>query len=265
MNRALIAITLVFLWFQACSFYGIEESCETNPELCQQDSQAVCLAEGTFTEDVSRQESMAAAELLREAFAGNSDEKLVEFLDTWARRIGPVTCDLFEQKSETVQEAYRLFRDYYDPFNLERYGDSEWGSDVYADYDYIVVQKNAAAEIPGFGREDDEYFRPLVEFENAAVLYLTEEYEHIIEEFLEESREQLWERIEFLRTHMSIDPGHWDGWEIVTCPHVGWFEFQPGLQSALVYFSILNEGGQSTLVKNGDTWELVESQLTWIE
>jgi hypothetical protein len=265
MTRAIFATALVMLLSPACSFYDTGESCETNPRLCQQDSEAVCLAEGTFTEDVSRYESMAAAELIREAFVENSDEKLVEFLDTWARRIGPVTCDRFEQKSETVQEAYRLFRDYYDPFNLEQYGDPEWGPDVYAGYDYVVVQKRAAAEIPGFGREEDGHFRPVVEFENATVLYLTDEYEHIIEEFLEESQELLWERIGFLRTHMPIDPGHWGGWHIVTCPHVGLFEFQPGLHSALVYFSILYEGGQSTLVKNGDAWKLIGSQLTWIE
>ena len=125
---------------------------------------------------------------------------------------------------------------------------------------------DVVAELRGiFGREDDEHFRPVVGFENATVLYLTDEYEQIIEEFLEESRDLLWERIGFLRTHMPIDPGHWDGWNIVTGPQVGLFEFQPGLHSALVYFSILYEGGQSTLVKDGDAWKLIESQLTWIE
>lgn len=265
MKKTVCAIMLFLMLSPACNQYGVEESCEDNPELCQVNSEAICLEEGTFTQDLSRLESGVASQLLREAFAENSDEKLVEFLDRWAETIGPMTCELFEQKPEMEQEAYRLFGDYYDPFNLVQYGDNEWGGELYTDFGYIVAQSRLAAETNNEDRVTFENFRPVIKFENAKVLYLTDGYQTILDEFLNENQEQVWERYEFLRTRLPISPGHWGGWHFVTHPEVGLVEFEPGLHGALVYFRIIYQGGESTVVKDAEDWKLTASQLTWIE
>jgi hypothetical protein len=265
MTKVAMLMMLVMVWAPACSLYGTEETCEDNPALCQVNTEAICLEEGTFKDDLARLESQIATDLLDEAFVEKSDEKLVEFLDMWSGTLGPMTCELFEGKEAMEQEAYRLYGAYYDPFNLVQYGDNEWGGELYTEFGYIVAQTRFAAETNEGDRITYENFRPAIGFDNAKVLYLTDGYQAILDNFLDQSQEDVWERYEFLRTRLPITPGHWGGWHFVTHPEVGLAQFQPDLQSALIYFRIIYQGGESTVVKDSEDWKLAESHLTWIE
>jgi hypothetical protein len=231
------------------------------------DKGEICVEGDPSREDLTEEEAEAALGLLLEAYREDSDSKLVRFLDEWFENIGAIACTDFEDRAELEREAYHLFQAYYDPFHLMQYGENEWGTELYAAYAYIVVQDSLVVETANGERMDVASFRPLLHFEHARVLYLTERYRWVLRQFLdgELGHEEVRERFEFLERKLPVHPGHWSGWHIATHPEVGLVVFDQDLLGAKAYFRIVYEGGESRLEKEDDAWKLVESELTWIE
>ncbi len=71
----------------------------------------------------------------------SSLDKLDQFLTNWLNRIPPISCAAYEQLDSVTQEIYRLFVDYYNPFDLKRYHESG-GPVSHDDLDvrHIIVQ-----------------------------------------------------------------------------------------------------------------------------
>jgi len=78
--------------------------------------------------------------LLMEAYRSNSPEKLRSFFDSWARESLPLSSKDIGRLNDSVQEVYSVFKEFYNPLEIERTGGSEWGNDIYKKVGYLVVQ-----------------------------------------------------------------------------------------------------------------------------
>ena len=206
--------------------------------------------------------------LLEAAYEKQSTELLLEFFEQWHQNIKPKTDAQLAQESDTIQATYAIFQNFYDPFNLSKFGDPEVGNDFYASTKYLIVQNEVYIR---FANETTERsvtnFRPFVCFENAKVIYLREDYAELLNQFLSEELEhdEILKRLVFLNTYTKIVHGHWFGWHLITHPEISGIEFNSDLTQADVYFRIVYEGGDANFRKQDRDWKMTSSRMTWIE
>ena len=127
----------------------------------------------------------------------------------------------------------------------------------------------------------DIKFRPRVSFPNKKIVYLTDRYEKILDDFLGDqhvdlgtesimqvayAKDESRQRMEFLMKAAKIFYGHWGGyWQYETYPKANSIIFDREMQRAVVFFRCVYEGGEVYLEKKDGEWTIFSGRLTWIE
>ena len=124
-------------------------------------------------------------------------------------------------------------------------------------------------------------FRPQVSFPDKKIVYLTYEYEQLLNKFLGNTHVELGEngimqpaytkdeshqRMLFLTKAAKIYYGHWGGyWQYETYPEATSIIFDTRMQRAVINFRFIYEGGVVYMEKKDGEWTVVSGELTWIE
>ena len=124
-------------------------------------------------------------------------------------------------------------------------------------------------------------FRPQVSFPNKKIVYLTDGYKKMLDDFLGDqhvdlgtesimqvayAKDESRQRMEFLMKAAKIFYGHWGGyWQYETYPKANQIIFDREMQRAVVFFRCVYEGGEVYLEKKDGEWTIVSGKLTWIE
>lgn len=124
-------------------------------------------------------------------------------------------------------------------------------------------------------------FRPPVSFPGKKIVYLTYEYEQLLNKFLGNthvklgehgimqpaySKDESHQRMLFLAKAAKIYYGHWGGyWQYETYPEATSIIFDTRMQRAVVNFRFIYEGGVVYLEKKDGEWTIFSAELTWIE
>lgn len=243
--------------------------------------------------DVNRP-PFSASELsqrLEEAYALDNNGDFDQLFEHWNRSI-KASSDSIIGINDTTQAIYQIYKTFYHPLALKKIGDWEWGNRLNKRASYIAVQHKLYYSVyeadslqnfegSHFTRDSIENFRPPVGLKENRVLYLTEPYQEVLNEFLgTESRRpgegnvmnpsrpagESEKRHKALREYLPILRGHWGGyWHINTHPDVFSIAFNKSFDQAKVYFRVGYQGGEAFLIKKKDEWILEESYATWIE
>lgn len=220
---------------------------------------------------------------LEDAYKNNSDSLYKEVLDTWHNDIPPKPFDALS--SEIEKDIYKIFQVIYNPFDISRLGNHEWG-EPYEGYNYAVVQNyvfyNYSYENENYEERDSiGDFRPEINLDGKAILYLVPNYNIAINTFLGIEFDPLGtggiidpatptgesqKRLEFLWKYLAIIPGHW-GWyyHIETHPEVSMICFNEEADKARAYFRIGYMFGEAEFEKYHNVWEMTDSAITGIE
>ncbi len=124
-------------------------------------------------------------------------------------------------------------------------------------------------------------FRPPVHFPDRKIVYLTDEYKKLLDDFLGDEHVNLGEKsimqpayskgdsrkkMEFILKAATILYGHWGGyWQYETYPKASTMVFDRGMRRAVVFFRFGYEGGHVILEKQNGEWKIATVKYTWIE
>jgi hypothetical protein len=124
-------------------------------------------------------------------------------------------------------------------------------------------------------------FRPKLSFLNVQTLALTSKYKELLNQFLGNSHYALGsgdimsparasgesdKRKKFLENYIKIWYGHWGGyWQFYSYPYISALIFDHSFDHALIYFTMVYEGGYAYLKKINGIWTLIDANRTWIE
>lgn len=124
-------------------------------------------------------------------------------------------------------------------------------------------------------------FRPNVNIDSVGVLFYKSDYTRTIARFLKNKHHKLGfggimnparakgkseKRLDWINTKVKIFHGHWGGyWEMTTFPSVDIILIDKERETALVFFTLVYQGGEALYKKIDNKWTLIESKLTWIE
>jgi len=245
--------------------------------------------------------ALSQEELLNLAYQNKSNGMLGEFFSRWQQEIQPISEQEFASQSEIEQTIHEIFEKFYDPRYPSKLGGSEWGDKLYQGHSYFIVHNKLyyrQVDEPGSentlwfsSREEYEQFvatrdsidnfRPRLDFSKTKVVYLTEKYESLLNDFLGRDLSQVGEsnianpaqaegesqnRLQFLKKKANIIPGHWGfSWHILTHPEIRLIELDNNLQKAHIEFRIVYEGGYAKFEKEPQGWKMVDAKITWIE
>jgi hypothetical protein len=225
----------------------------------------------------------AIVDALENAYSHNSKSEYKAILDNWHNNIPPKPFDSLDKEIE--KDIYKIFQVLYNPFDISRLGEHEWGN-LYEGYDYAVVQNtilyNFSYEIENYEECDTlSDFRPEISLDGKTILYLEPNYHKAIYIFLGAEFNPLGtggimnpasptgetqKRLEFLWKYLAIIPGHWGGYyHIETHPDVSMISFNESVDKARVYFRVGYMFGEAEFEKNRSGWVMIHSAITGIE
>jgi hypothetical protein len=152
---------------------------------------------------------------------------------------------------------------------------SESVLEIYSPYDSFYKEEN---EILTDSITD---FRPSINCNGKKPVYLTSEYDNILNIFLGNTQITFGEeniikpasssgesekRKQFLEKLIKICYGHWGGyWQLHSYPTASRIVFDRKMHYAKVYFRMVYQGGEAILKNENGKWSLISSRLTWIE
>jgi hypothetical protein len=124
-------------------------------------------------------------------------------------------------------------------------------------------------------------FRPKLSIPGVKILPLVSSYDILLNQFLANDHYNLGEgnimtpakskgesnkRKIFLENYIKIWYGHWGGyWQLYSYPYVSKIIFDHRFEHALIYFTMIYEGGYAYLKKVNGNWTLIQARRTWIE
>ena len=124
-------------------------------------------------------------------------------------------------------------------------------------------------------------FYPQLSFSLVKALPLIPVYNRLLNQFLGDSHYNLGagnimaparskgeseKRMKFLENYIRIWYGHWGGyWQLYSYPYVSQIIFDPHFEHALIYFTMIYEGGYAYLKRINGAWTLIQAKRTWIE
>lgn len=218
---------------------------------------------------------------LKNAYERDSDSALICVLHDWNDKV-PAK-NISSLSDDTEKAIYKIFLAFYNPFDIDKYGQHEWGNSMYEGYDYVIIQ-NELFYYKGNGETDYEDrdsitdFRPAVNIDGKTTLYLTPNYNEALLYFLnpeynpsentmfEEISEEGWDHWEFITTTLAILPGHWGGyWHIETHPYISFLSIDNDLHEAKLEFRIGYMFGEAQFENKITGWEMTSSSITGIE
>ena len=228
---------------------------------------------------------------LENAYAHQSKHSIENFFADWNKSVKQNSIEFINQNN-SVKSIFEIYRTFYQPLDLLKLGDWEWGNSLNMNSKYVVVQNKMYYYImPNDNFDNFLYwnensdsiidFRPPIDVKLDKVLYLMDEYHEAVNRFLGSESSGLGEgnimnpsrpieesqkRYNFLREFIPILHGHWGGyWHIETHPEVSVIILNKKLDRAIVHFRVGYQGGEATLVKNNNKWTVQSSMATWIE
>lgn len=232
---------------------------------------------------------------LEKAYKNKSQNHFSQFLQKWQDESTPITS--LVSLSDLKKDVYEIYKDFYNPYNLQRIGTGEWGNELYSDVEYVVIQNSIfintyKTDSLNFGiftntdsliqsKDSIINFRPELQFEQAKTLYLLPKYQIVINKFLgsksfplgfggimnpSRARGKSAKRLDFLNKKLKIIHGHWGGyWHIETHPEVFSIDFNNDKTIAKVNYRLVYQGGEAVYIKQNNEWKLKDAHLTWIE
>lgn len=216
---------------------------------------------------INRVTAADLAAQLETAFQASSEAQLDQFFDDWHASLRAKPLD--EITDPVERDLYSLYKAFFNPYELDRLTGYESGHEPEKEWDILVLQDSIRYCI---GEDLPEQFwtltefRPQVRFPNTKSVFLTPVYRDAIEMFLDRDMEgDDIQRYRFLKTKISIFPGHWWCWELLTAPSVLSVEFNEERTQAEVFFCLISEGGAAKFKRQGDEWILVDSGLGWMQ
>jgi hypothetical protein len=200
-------------------------------------------------------------------------------------------------------ESHAVFKEFWNPKMIKRYGRHEWDTELYADAKYVIAQRSLEVAT----RRDDTWpidelqysyrardrrkddwdvetiadFSPVVSIPDTIVVSLTRELSDELQGFLggdfteattpdimspAQAREESRMKLVAADTMVRFYSKHWgDGWHLISHPEVEQILFDREYLHALVSFRIVYQGGYAFYDKTPDGWKLAKSTIDWIE
>ena len=212
------------------------------------------------------------------AYEASSSEMLLQFLNTWRQALKPQ--DAASLPDDLTRDVYAVYLALFNPFALDRITHSKHDNDRYAGARFVIVQETISYVV-GHPAEAPKYelgnFRPAVNFEGVAALYLTPDYRKQIFKFLEAgsasadaaatgpAKTEGTRRMDFLNRHFRIMPGPWSGWSLATSPFITQIVFDESRTTATVYVAVNTRLFVVKMAKEDANWNLLSSKLWLIE
>ena len=232
-------------------------------------------------------------EYLKKAYKNNSQNKYGQFLQKWYEKSIPITS--IDSLSNLQKEVCEIYKDFYNPFNLQRIGVGNWDNKLYSKIDYVVVQNSISIYVYktdslNFSFFDDidslvlikdsiVNFRPKLQFKQAKILYLLPQYEIIINKFLGNKNyplktseiinssnieEERAKRLNFLNKKLNIIHERFkNDWHIKTHPEVFSIDFNNDRTIAKVNYRLVYQGGKVIYIKQNGKWKWKDAYLIW--
>ena len=221
-------------------------------------------------------------EMLEKAYKNNSKEELKAFFDAWSREITPITNEELLTYNDTIQEAYKVFVDFYNfnfsNLNILHPDDAKRYKNLYKNIDFLIVQNSLKIyfvnkiqfDMRQEGHLTDSItdFRPTIRRSGKIPLYLTKKYDDAVNTFLGWgfAGDGSTEKRAFLENYVKIYAGHWSGWHLPAVPEVYSITFDKNMKSAIIYYRISScSGGKIVIKKEGNIWVFFRPISTWIQ
>ena len=138
--------------------------------------------------------SQQIAEDLEFAYKQNKSVLMNNFFLEWQETIKPNTIEFINQ-NKTIAAIYNVFDTFYKPNDLMKIGNWACLNDINLNCEYIVIQNQIVYSIINSGNINEidwslskknliSNFRPPITLNSKNILYLTDEYEESINDFL---------------------------------------------------------------------------------
>ncbi len=219
---------------------------------------------------------LPAAQMLETAYMNDDKDLLVNFFLDWQSRFQSLSDAEIEKQSREVRAVYEVYSKFYNPFDLASIVGPEIGVVSYEGVPFIIVQNSMYIQVINDHGETTFSeriidFRPILEFEDVDVVYLTHDYQQLINRFLAHGAgsvdnccdEESDARLAFINQVALVHSHDLRGWAIETPPTVSDIIFNSKLSHVTVSFRIISAGGETVLMKVDDGWEIKHSELSW--
>ncbi|HEX4849751.1 MAG TPA: hypothetical protein VFV08_03045, partial [Puia sp.] len=126
-----------------------------------------------------------------------------------------------------------------------------------------------------------KHFRPRIFFPDAKCVFLTDQYDSLLNKFLgnkyvklgtgnimspARSKGESEKRMKFLSNFVKIWYGHWGGyWQLHSYPFAERILIDKKFEIALIDYRMIYEGGYALLQKSDGEWKFIKARRTWIE
>lgn len=197
-------------------------------------------------------------------YAVKSTDSLKLFVEEWNKNVKPNSAEYIASAPE-IQAVYDVYRVFFNPLE-----DSTYTFGVVPNImSFSVGSTDSVMTISDF--------RPPVTFDDSKVLYLTDEYLETLNYFLsinaetqhittEPLPEEIDNRADFLRTYISVIPGHWGHYFSFYTPYVvRMIRLDKSLKHAKVEFQHVFTGGHALMDFEDSEWKIKEFKTTWAE
>jgi hypothetical protein len=231
--------------------------------------------------------SQKPKDLLLKAYKSNSEEKTLEFFNNWKKRTSLSAAER-QKMNDTIRSIYEIFREFYTPDHdvsaeyLLLQNSIDYGIVDTLDKDlllqsqirFIAPKLNisvdsatrayyANAKFMLKRVHEDRWpvpatlthipdFKPEV---NHNALILTDEYSDLINAFLTGKQ-----RYQFLNKHLSM---RYDNGKLFSRPYVTSITFDKSLETAVLNYHVVSDGGYAYFKRNNGKWQLIETKQTW--
>jgi hypothetical protein len=222
-------------------------------------------------------------ELLLSAYKSNSIILLDSFCNNWKNEYPLI--DTSNLKGD--KDYYEVFRNFYNPFSLNSYGESGICDTLYKGYKYVIVQSSTSRmcnkkKINCYEGYNDDCcigdFRPYLNQKGVTPLIFTRRYNKILKSFLANSTvdsiisrynkcnaddpESL-ARLKFLRQRLPVEIGHWrTDWYFITGPELIFTIFG---EDNFLAFKLLNCIGEARFSRKNGMWNIDSCKINGME
>lgn len=215
---------------------------------------------------------------LEDAYRSASDDQLAAFFRHWHESVQPT--DLESVHDPLERQLYALYLAFFRPFSLDELmgqflQDSEdTYNDIYENAKYLVVPTELRFRLGDGAEQTLINFRPNAQVPQVPVVFLTAEYREALVRFLEgrthvqdedtanesdDAPDDWFERFQFVNRQITIMPGHWEGWDLLSYPIVVLVELNDEMTEAYVSWSEFSLTGMSVMHRESGNWVLKES------
>jgi hypothetical protein len=213
--------------------------------------------------------------LLEQACKDNSKAMLVKFFENWNKEIPAITDADLQSKDLMTRNAYTIFSQVYDPIHLSKLSGITVFDTTYANSKYAIVQNSlnlAILHVDTLRQQSFEMidsvekttqindFKPQLALENMKVVYLSDIYKSLLNEFLGTNGTGKEKQLQFIRQVVQVLPNTKEG--VTTNPYVYCINFNRKQTMARVDFYLIDQKGTTYFINENNTWKMIWSGLS---